>query len=83
MVRKKAAVRNLNEEKENNNRRLEYTNNRTDVTAGIISRVFLRNCNFLTNLVCPITVGQKRPIELVDLNTIDNKEIKINKLKKQ
>ncbi len=35
----------------------------------------------LMNLDCPLTVGQKRPIELVDSNTIDNKEIELINLK--
>jgi hypothetical protein len=37
----------------------------------------------LMNLDCPLTVGQKRPIELVDSNTIDNKEIELINLKKR
>ncbi len=37
----------------------------------------------LDSLDSPLTVGQKRPIELVDLNTIDEKEIEIINLKKR
>ncbi|CAF1107711.1 unnamed protein product [Rotaria sordida] len=66
MGRKKSAMKDLNEEKENNNPCVEYTSSTADVT---------------TN--CPLTVGQKRAIELVDSNSIGNKEIEMINLKKR
>ena len=40
MGRKKTVVKDLNEEKENNNQRLEYTNSATDVVTSIVARIF-------------------------------------------
>ncbi|CAF1252327.1 unnamed protein product [Rotaria sordida] len=66
MGRKKSVMKDLNEEKENNNPCVEYTSSTTNVK---------------TN--CPLTVGQKRAIELVDSNSIGNKEIEMINLKKR
>jgi len=40
MGRKKAVMKDLNEEKENNNLCVEYTSSTTDVTTSIISLIF-------------------------------------------
>jgi hypothetical protein len=40
MGRRKSVMNDLNEEKENNNPWLEYTNSTTDVTTSIVSLIF-------------------------------------------